>query len=85
MQVTVGCLLHANLTALQAGGQRSLDRARYREMESDAHHTGEITMLHPSLGIAANILHRRSRDNHEHVTVKEGRRHGWHLPRRVRP
>lgn len=55
MQVTVGCRpFHANLTALHAGAQRLPNRARYREMESDAHHTGEITLLHPSPGIAAS-------------------------------
>lgn len=55
MQVTVGCRpSHANLTALHAGAQRLHNRARYREMESDVHHTGEITLLHPSPGIAAN-------------------------------
>lgn len=55
MQVTVGCRpFHANLTAPHAGAQRLPNRARYREMESDVHHTGEITLLHPSPGIAAN-------------------------------
>lgn len=55
MQVTVYCrMFHANPTALHARAQRLLNRARHREMKSGVHHTGEITLLHPSLGIAAN-------------------------------
>lgn len=57
MHVTVYCRpLHANLTAPHAGAQRFLNRSRYREMESGVHHTGEITTLHPSPGIAASRI-----------------------------
>lgn len=57
MHVTLDCCpFHVNLTAPHPGAQHLLNRARYREMGSDVHHTGEITMLHASPGVVASRI-----------------------------